>query len=405
MWNTGAPGWRAGLARWRGVMQRAGRAAWPAGGRRGVLGRWVGLMMLATPAGALAAELVLLQFAPLTGFDGGTGHHMQRGAELAVAQAQADGLLPGHRLRLLTLDERPGQVAEQLRQAQAQTPGALVAVLGLHGRRGLAELAHSHLLDGLNLPVVGPHTGAVGGPGLDAPWLILTRGSHADEVEAVFRHLTTVARRRLMLATTEDEEGREVSALVAQAAARTGVAVSVAPPHPAGSAQVAAAVEACLQTPHDAVLLASNTSAVANFAKNYVRGGGRGQLIALASAEAAQLSAILGSEAARGVLLSQVVPHPRDPKQGLMREFQAAWRQFGTEGGAPSLVMVEAYIAARVAIDGLRRSPRPDGAALLRTLAAQPSPLILSGTAVVLRRQGQAWRGLSMIGQGGALLY
>lgn len=352
-----------------------------------------------------AAELTLLQLAPLSGFDGGTGHHMQVGAELAVAQAQAEGWLPGHRLKLVTQEEQRGQVAEQVRQAQAKLNP--VALLGLYGRAGLAELAQSKVLDGLNLPVIGPHTGAVSGPGLEAPWLIFTRGSHADEVEAVFRHLATVAQRRLVLATTDDEDGREITTLVSQAASRSGISLSVAPPQPAGTAQVAAAVDACLQKPHDVVLLASNTSAVANFAKTYVRSGGKGQLIALASAEATQLAAIIGAEAARGVLISQMVPHPRDPKLGLMRDFQAALKAHGAEGTKPSMVMAEAYIAARVAIEGLRRvsAPRPDGAALLKVLAAQPSPLVLSGTAVVLRRQGQALRGLSMFGPNGALVY
>ena len=90
-----------------------------------------------------------------------------------------------------------------------------------------------------------------------------------------------------------------------------------------------------------------------------------------------------------------------------MRDLQIALNQFDTGGAKPSMVLAEAYIAARVAIEGLRRSgaARPDGAALLKTLAAQPSPMVIGGTAVVLRRQGQALHGLSMFGANGALLY
>lgn len=399
--NTQLPVGRASAA------PRAGGPLAP--GRRWLAGL-AGLMLatlallLALPSGARAAELTVLQLAPLTGFDGGTGWHMQVGAEVAIAQANAEQLLPGHKLKLVTQDERRGELPEQLRQAAAQL--APVAVLGLHGRQGLAELAASGgLMERLGLPVIGTHTGMVRGAGLDAPWLFLTRGSHADEVEAVFQHLATVASRRLILASTDDEEGREITALVQQAAGRSGVQLVLAPAHAAGSAQVGAAVQFCLERGPDAILLASNTSAVANFAKLYVRGGGKGQLIALASAEATQLGAIVGADAARGVLISQVVPNPRDPKLALMREFQAAFKRFGPEGRAPSLVMTESYLAARVLIEALRRSPRPDGPALLRTLANLPSPLLVGDVPVVINRKGQPLRRLSLIGRDGALLY
>jgi len=359
------------------------------------------------PSPALAAELVLLQILPLSGFDGGTGWHIQVGAEVAVAQANAEQRVPGQRLKLVTQDEQRGRIPEQLRQAQNQF--APVALLGLYGRHALAELAQSKQLDGLNLPVVGVQSGMVSGPGLEAPWLFMTRGSHADEVEAVFLHLATVASRRLVLVTTDDEDGQEITALVRQAAQQRGVNVVVAPTHTAGSAQVSAAVEATLAQAHEVVLLASNTSAVANFAKLYVRGGGKGQLIALASAEATQLSAIVGAEAARGVLISHLVPNPRDPKLALMREFQAAFKRFGPEGRQPSMVMTESYIATRVLIEALRRSggsgSRSDGAAVLRSLAALPSPLLVGDLPVVLNRRGQALRGLSMIGRDGALVF
>jgi branched-chain amino acid transport system substrate-binding protein len=355
----------------------------------------------------LAADLHLLQLLPLSGFDGGTGWHIQVGAEVAVAQANAEQRLPGYSLKLISQDEQRGHIAEQLRKAQSQFNP--VALLGLYGRQTLAELAQSKLLDGLGLPVIGLQSGMVSGPGLDAPWLFMTRGSHADEVEAVFLHLATVASRRLVLVTTDDEDGQEITALVRQAAQQRGVSVRIAPSHSADSAQVSAAVEATLAQPHDVVLLASNTSAVANFAKLYVRGGGKGQLIALASAEATQLSAIVGAEAARGVLISQMVPNPRDPKLALMREFQAAFKRFGPEGRQPSLVMTESYIATRVLIEALRRSggsgSRPDGAAVLRSLAALPSPLLVGDLPVVLNRRGQALRGLSMIGRDGALVF
>jgi ABC-type branched-subunit amino acid transport system substrate-binding protein len=357
------------------------------------------------PAFGAQAEWTVLQPAPLTGVNGGVGWHLRLGAMLAFDAANAAGGVHGRPLKLLTLDEERGRVAAQVRDAAKQS--SAVALLGLNGRGTLGELARSNTVAELGLPVVGVKSGSASGPGFDSPWLFVTRGGYRAEIDQVFRHASTIYARRVALVTTQDDDGDEIAAIATVEAQHRGVELFVAPRHPTDTAQVADAVAAVLATPHDAVLLATNTAAVAYFAKLYRAGKGRGQLITLSSAEATQLALVVGPEAARGMVISQVVPHPRDPKLKLMREFMSAWQRYMPDAVNPTLTMTEGYVAARVLIDGLQRcGANANGAALAAALAgASKSPFDIDGLRVSLQREGPHFRSLSVIGGDGHVLF
>jgi branched-chain amino acid transport system substrate-binding protein len=185
-----------------------------------------------------------------------------------------------------------------------------------------------------------------------------------------------------------------------------GVTLASVQQHLAETAEVVDTVASIVRTPHDAVVLATNTSAVAYFSKLYAAAGGRGRVIVLSSAEATHLSAVVGPETARGLLVSQLVPHPRDPKLRLMREFSTAYKRFGPVGVAPTLAMTESYIAARVLVDALQRGgANASGPAVQQALAASPKSFELAGLPLSLKRQGPQYHNLSVIGPSGQLLF
>lgn len=355
-------------------------------------------------AARAAAEWPVLQLVPLSGVNGGTGWHLHVGAQVAFAEANAAGGVFARPLRLMTLDEEPGRMPDQVREALRGT--SAVALLGLYGRRSVGELAKSRLPDEIGIPVVGVKSGSLSAPGFDAPWLFVTRGSYLHEIDQVFRHATTIYARRMALLSTDDDDGREIATLARSRAAAMNIELVNVQHHLADSAQVADAVAAITATPHDALLLATNTSAVAYAAKLYAASGGRGRLIAMSSAEATQLAAVVGAAAARGLLISQVVPHPRDPKIRLMREFSNAYRRFGPTDIGSTLAMAEGYIVGRVLIDGLQRTgPSANGASLQHTLAGTRESFELAGLPLSLQRRGAQFRSLSAIGRDGQLLF
>lgn len=366
---------------------------------------WLGLG-LGCMAASAQAELTVLQVAPMTGVDGGLGYHVRLGAQVAFDEANADAPVPGGPLRLLTLDEQRGQVVKQVQQALPQSPVALFGLVGRHSVQELAQGTPGGWLAQWQLPLVGVFSGSVQALNPVPAGVTLTRGSYADEVEAVFRHLATIASRKVALVTTDDDDGREVTELVRRQAQAAGVQLLGVHLHPTGSAEVVAAANTLAGQPVDGLILASNTAAVANFAKLYTQAGGKAQLVALSSAEATQLAAVVGAGAARGVLISQLVPNPRDPKKLLSREFLAAYKRFGPADLAPTLAMTESYIAARVLLEGLRHSgPKPTAPTLWRALAGLPTTVNVSDLPVALNRKVPGYRSLSMIGREGALVY
>jgi len=361
-------------------------------------------------AGAAAAvpapsgDWTALQIVPLTGVNGGVGWHLSVGAQVAFAQANAGGPPHGRPLRLVTLDEEPGHIADQVREhLRSDNP---VALLAWHGRRSVGELSRARLLEETGLPMLGVMSGSLTAPGFGSPWLFATRGSVADEIDQVFRHAETTFARRIALLTSNDEDGQEITAIARMRAPLLGVTLANVQQHLAETAEVTDAVAAIVRVPHDAVVLATNTAAVAYFSKLYAAAGGRGRLIVLSSAEATHLSSVVGPDTARGLLVSQLVPHPRDPKLRLMREFGTAYKRFGPAGIAPTLAMTESYIAARVLVDALQRgSASANGPAVQQALAGAPKAFELAGLPLSLKRQGPQYHNMSVIGPSGQLLF
>lgn len=362
----------------------------------------------ALAAGKAAAvpggEWTALQVVPLTGVNGGVGWHLAVGAQVAFAQANAAGAPHGKSMRLVTIDEEPGHVADQVRERlRSDNP---VALLAWHGRRSVGELAKARLLEETGLPLLGVMSGSLTAPGFASAALFATRGSVADEIDQVFRHAETTYARRIALVTGNDDDGQEITALARIRAPLMGVTLTTVQQHLAETAEVTDAVAAIVRTPHDAVVLATNTSAVAYFSKLYAAAGGRGRVIVLSSAEATQLSAVVGAETARGLHVSQLVPHPRDPKLRLMRDFGTAYKRFGPGGIAPTLAMTESYIAARVLVDALQRgNANASGPAVQQVLAASPKSFELAGLPLSLKRQGPQYHNMSVIGPNGQLLF
>ncbi|HJW10208.1 MAG TPA: ABC transporter substrate-binding protein [Albitalea sp.] len=339
---------------------------------------------LTLAASAWAADLAVVQIAPLSGVNGGVGWHMELGAQVAFDEVNSAGGVNGRKIRLVTVDETPDRVAEQAREL-AQRENA-VALFGMVGASSFNAVVQSQLPSSMQLPMIAVSSSAPSVHRIDDPYVFVTRPGVVDELDTVFRHLATVRTPKVALLVVDDPEGEDVIKAAQDRARAAGVELVSINKHLANSAQVDEATAKILATPHQAVVVASNTAAVAYFCRLYRRSGGTGQIVALSSAEATQLAAVVGKEAARGVLISQVVPNPRDKRSLLMREFGNAYAKYGPRDVAPTLIMTESYIAARVLLEGLQRSGKePTGASLARALDAQRSVLI-AGYRVNMKR-------------------
>lgn len=353
-----------------------------------------------------ASDIQVLQAVPLTGVQGGVGWHMSVGARVAFDGINAKGGIQGRKLRLETFnDDDPASLDRLAAKAES---GDAVALLGVVDAAPFDALrrARARSIQPQGLAVVGVQSGAESVRNPAGLPVVLTRASSEEEVDHVLRHLATVQMRRVAYVGDDDEDGRQLLAAARRKASAFGVELVAAALHAPHTADVAPAVEGVLKVHHHAVVVASNTAAVALFSKLYRKSQGTGQIVALSSAEATQLARVVGSGAARGVMISQVVPNPRNPRVALMREFLADYARYGPSDLEPTLTMTEAYINARLLAHALQAGGAEAGRpALARFLAAHDS-VELSGWRVVLRVGGGARHtGMSVIDGHGRVLY
>jgi branched-chain amino acid transport system substrate-binding protein len=302
---------------------------------------------------ALAApsdDIVALQLAPWVGHAGEAGWNAHVGIQLAFDEANARGGIRGRKLRLEFEEEERADPAEQLRRLHRQwSPIALVgSVNGLAVR----QLAQQKVLDALQLPAIGVHSGDPGLRATGSPYLFVTRPSLLDELKAAFEHLATVnATRAVLVASGEVPDLARHAAAAAQAAGVT--LVDVVDYRDAVTADAAA--RRAIGQPHNAVVIGASTLRTADFCRLYKAGRSATQIVSLSTAEPTRLASFSGKTVARGVMFALTVPNPRNRNLPLVQEFLTAFTRMGPAGVSPTTGMFESYIAARLLVDAVER--------------------------------------------------
>lgn len=366
------------------------------------LARWIlgaaiaGAMM----TGAVAADLVVGQVAPLTGLEAKQGMSYAAGLRLAFDSVNKQGGVNGNTFALVRADDHndPASTVEQTRKLVAEQRPLVLA--GYFGGRNLAALLASGILDQQRLALVGYRTTGVAPA---HPLLFNVRADVRDELAKLTEHLATLGITRLGLL---HEAGADaVVAAADEAAGRAKSAFVIRASYAPDSKSTAPLVSAFLKTPPQAIIMVANGAVTAAFIERYRMEGGAAQLFAYSGADIEQLSQRLGEEQMKGVVISQVTPNPYKTSSRLTREFAEAAKAQKLEVPV-SYMMMEGYIAGRVIIEATRRQGRaPTREALTATLNAM-NDYDLGGYAVGFRpgaRAGSKYVELSIISSDGKI--
>jgi branched-chain amino acid transport system substrate-binding protein len=120
------------------------------------------------------------------------------------------------------------------------------------------------------------------------------------------------------------------------------------------STDVAAAVKTIVPARPDAVVQISAYKSCAAFVREARKAGYGGTFFNVSFVGTQALADELGREA-RGVLVSQVVPYPYTQSMQITRDYLDAVKAAGADA-KPNYSSMEGYLAARVFVEGLRRS-------------------------------------------------
>ncbi|WP_341678810.1 ABC transporter substrate-binding protein [Niveibacterium sp. SC-1] len=330
---------------------------------------------LASPI-ALAQEWVVTSLVPKSGRNAATGGEMLAGVQLAFNTANAKGGVAGRKLKLVdedNLDEVDATLSKAQDQLKRLKPIAFVAG---GSAASMDALIQKRVFLDAGIPMVGPKTGSLSAAQSGAAGLFLTRATYGDEIAAILKHCAGSGLKRLAVVYQDDAFGKEAFAAVQKMAPAAGVEVVASASFvPTADLRVRPdvrkAVPPITKSQHQAVLLVSATPGSAAFASDYYQAGGAATLFALSSTDTRLFVTAAGLVAARGAVVAQVVPSPRNEGVPVVRRFISDLRAAGAEveDVNPTVSFLEGYIAAQVLIEGLRRAgANADSAKLTQAL-------------------------------------
>jgi len=330
-----------------------------------LLAAW--FLLLHLPGGARAEDGITkdsILIGRSAGMTGTIAARMKPATEAIVAyfdSVNAAGGVNGRQLRLINLDDGNDakRAAENARRLVTQDK-----VFTLFSQSGTPQTqAVVPLLPELQVPLVGTTSGA---DSLRKPnkYLFHAKASYGQETAKMAEHMKTTGITRVAIVYSDEGAGREGNALAIAALGKEGLKPLASIGFKPGEGK--AAVDKLAALDAQAVILVSLAGPGAEFFKEFVKLANRPQVFTWSIMVVEQIYKDVG-EKAYGLVVSQIVPLPTDRTVGVVRDYQDLLKKARLPDGGYS--GLEAYIAARVLVEGLKRAGKsPTRAALIAAL-------------------------------------
>jgi branched-chain amino acid transport system substrate-binding protein len=326
--------------------------------------------------GLTARSLTVACSAAMSGPLAGFGSDIQQGAGAAFAQVNARGGLHGRSVQLAMVDDayEPERTVANVKQIIAQ--GSALALLSCVGTPN--NTAILPMVEEAGLPYVAPITGA-SSLRRNGRHVFHVRASYTDEVQRLIQRLNGMGLQGIGIVYQDNGFGRELlaDAIAALEALSLKPAVAAAVATDGNNLQQTLAAVAAARPA--AVLLATAGTVSVGVVRG-LKQASPGVLMAGVSVTLPSTSVSSLGDAGSGLALTMIVPDPHRPRSQLVRDYQAAMRSQGhQEFTAGSL---EAYVNARVLLEGLDRAGKDPSPARVRAALAAIRNLDLGGFVV-----------------------
>ncbi len=347
-------------------------------------------------------EIVVGQFAALSGPAAQLGMRLNVGIQAYFKAVNDQGGVNGRTLRLLTRDDgyEPDRAVAAVRGLVEQDK--VFALIGSVGTpTGLAALP---VISEARVPIVGMFTGA---QGLREPfnrYVFHVRASYFDETERIVQHLTTLGMKRIAVFYQNDAYGKAGLEGVTRALTRRQLKPAATATVERNTVDVSAALNAILPSQAEAVVQIGAYKACAEFIRQARTRGYGGQFFNVSFVGAKALADELG-EGGMGVVISQVVPFPYTPSLPVVREYQQRMSELGDKEFDFS--SMEGFLMAKVFVEGVRRAGRTLTRESLISGLESIRDLNLGGFEVSYSPRdhaGSRYTDLTIIGRGGRFM-
>lgn len=305
-------------------------------------------------ANAWARDIVIAQIAPFSGPQAPSGKAIRAGIQLYFDSVNAAGGINGAKILLVSKDDgyRPADTVRLVKETiAAEKPVAFIASVGT---ANLEALNKDGILAKAGIAMVGGVSGASSMIG--APNIFVTKATHHDEVDRLFRIVSMVGLNRVALVYQNDTFGKDVVTGAEIAAAKTGMKILTKAPYERNTTNVGPAVDAVLKTDAPLIYLVAVTTAAIEFIKQYRAKGGRAQIYGLSVIDSSAVAAKLGPALARGYAFGTVIPPRSAQTFAVVREYH----DLAEKSKNPDLAerSMEGFVSAKALVHALRRAGR-----------------------------------------------
>lgn len=291
------------------------------------------------------------------------GEAKRDGGDAYINKVNAAGGVGGRKIELITLDDvyTPSTTVENLKKISVDRNPT--AFLGLFGVPTVAA-ALPVLLE-LKIPAIGLTSGT---DALRTPfnrYAFPVRASYADEARKLVNHVKTVNIAKVGVIYTANPFGESVKDTLIATLKDAGITAKIYKLDPTGADAADAARLATADEPQ-AIFMTMLSQAAVPVLTAVKKTNFRGALYTFSPVDTSTITKQLG-EKANGLAITQVVPIPNGSRVKVVAEYVQALTELGR--GVPSFYGLEAFIEAKVLIEGLRRAgANPTPASLVKSL-------------------------------------
>jgi branched-chain amino acid transport system substrate-binding protein len=313
------------------------------------------------------ADIVVAQVAAFNGPQASVGQGLNVGIKLYLDSINAGGGIHGQSVRLVAKDDGYNADLTASLAKEAITADDPIALIGVQGTANNEALLKEKLLATYQIPLIGPRSGSLS---LQSnPFIFHVRASYRSETQRMVDVLTAIGVNQIAVVYQDDGLGKDGLGGIEDALAQHSLKPVVKIGFERNTVKVEAAVAAMLKAAPQAIVFIGVISPAAEFVKQYRTAGGAAQVLGLDLIDSEPLVKLAGVDKAKGVVITQVLPHPDRIVIPLIKEMHALMAKKGDKAVPISYVTVEGYVAAKVLVEGLRRAgPKPTRAALVRAL-------------------------------------
>jgi ABC-type branched-subunit amino acid transport system substrate-binding protein len=303
-------------------------------------------------SGVTARTVAIGQSAPLSGPNAELGNDIRNGALAYFRKVNDSGGVYGRKIELTTLDD-----ANQVPRAEANTKKLVEEqkVFALFGYAS-ATLSRPALptIETHGVPFLAPFTGA-DPMRVFHKYVYNMRASYADELENIVEHYNSFGVKRFAVVHYDDAVGKENLGAVTRALQKRNLSlVSVAAWKDRANPDIEGGLKEIMKGKPEVVIFTTLYKATSDFIKSAQKAGFAAQMVSNSFAGASPLAKELG-KAGSGVAIAQVVPPPTKRSVPVVQEYQTAIeKHLGKK--EYSFTSLEAFIAAKVAVEALRRA-------------------------------------------------